>query len=120
MLLDTFAVVPDQETMQDVMDKAAAGCVEEQKIRSGILRWVQSYRQGKADCICCSGAIVDEMDVGAYLICFSEHSAHGLAYAFCYDCASEHDEVDSFVEAGIRGMRKQGMVVTPLVAAGHG
>lgn len=118
-ILDRFAVVPDEETMQNVIDGAAEGNWEEQKIQRGLMRWTQQYRLGKADCISCSKPIADQMDVGAYFICFSEHGDKGFAHAFCFGCASEHDDVDSFVAAGIEGMRKLGAVMTPLEPAGH-
>jgi hypothetical protein len=118
-IIDRFAVVPDEEAMQNVIDGAAEGNWEEQKIQRGLQRWTLLYRQGKADCVCCSQPIVDEMNIGAYFICFSEHGDQGFAHAFCLDCASEHDDVDSFVAAGLKGMRRLGVVMTPLVPAGQ-
>jgi hypothetical protein len=118
-LLDRFAVVPDEESMQNVIDRAADGNPDEQKIYKGIMCWTMLFRQGKADCITCLKPIVDQMNVGAYFICFSEYGDHGFAHAFCFDCASEHDDVDSFVAAGIEGMRNLGAVITPVAAAGH-
>lgn len=118
-VIDRFAVVADEETMHDVIDKAAEGYSEEQKIRRGIMRWAKLYQQGKADCVCCSEPILHQMKFGAYFICFSEYTDHGFACAFCYDCASQHDDIDAFVAAGIAGMREHGVVMTPLVPTGR-
>jgi hypothetical protein len=118
-VLDRFAVVPDEEEMQNVIDGAAEGNLEEQKIQRGIMRWTHLYRQGKADCLCCSKPIVEEMNIGAYFVCFSEHGDQGFACAFCFDCAAEHDNLDSFVAAGIEGLCGHGVVMSPLVPTGR-
>jgi hypothetical protein len=121
-VLDSFAVITDAELMQEIAQRAANGEVDAQKMQRGLARWTIRYKEGAASCICCFNPIVDDTDIGAYFICFSEHEHEdlGFASAFCFDCGNKHDDLDAFVAAGVKGLRDRGIVMIPLGIAGRG
>ena len=121
-VLDSFAVITDAELMQEIAERAASGEVDAQKMQRGLARWATRYNEGAATCICCFNPIVDDIDIGAYFICFSEHEHEdlGFASAFCFDCGNKHDDLDAFVAAGIKGLRARGIVMIPLSISGRG
>jgi hypothetical protein len=103
-MIDQYAYIPDGEVMQSIINEAAAGNPDAQKVQSGLINWTVNHNSIGSLCLTCSQSI-DIDAIGGYFIGYCRDGDQGIAGAFCDDCAP--DDPETAVKAGIVGLRKE-------------